>query len=790
MTVRPLVRKLRRDLWHLRSQMAAVAAVMACGIAMFVTLRSMHGWLRETQAVYYDRYRFADVFASVPRAPLTAAADLATLPGVAAVAPRVVMDVTLDLPGLDEPGTGRLIGIPPEPEDMLNGLHLRRGRWPETRRAGEVLVSEAFARANRLGPGDSIPAVINGRWQPLRITGVALSPEYVYEVRGLGDVFPDNRRFGVLWTPQVPLAAAFDLEGAFNDVSLALAPGAVEADVVAGVDRVLRPFGGVGAYGRADHLSDLFVSSEIEETQITSLLLPGIFLGVTAFLLHMVLARLVATQREQIAVLKAFGYRNRAVAGHYLQLALVPVLVGAAVGTLLGVWLADALAGVYARFYQFPVAEYDQAWSVVATAFLVSGGAALLGALSAVRAVVRLPPAEAMRPEAPASYRAGLAERLGLHRMLSPAGRIVLRGLERRPIKTILSVSGIALATAIVFTGWFLFDAVEVMKQIQFEEVQRYDAMVVFEAPRDARVLEALTRLPGVRRMEPFRAVPVRFRHGAANRRSAVLGLPVDATMLRLVDLHGVARAVPRSGIHLSDMLARRLGVRPGDSVLVEVLEGKRPEARVVVSTVSEDLIGSGATMSLPALHRLLGEGGTVSGAYLASDPARAVELYRTLKRTPAVAGVVVRESVVRGFEDTIAESFLISITMMVVFACLIAAGIVYNGARVALSERGRELASLRVLGFSRAEVTRLLLGEQAVLTLAGLPAGFLIGYGLAWLMAVRFESDLFRIPLVIRGSTLMLSAAVVLGAALLSAGAVRHRIRRLDLIAVLKTRE
>jgi len=787
---RPLTRKLWRDLWHLRSQMLAVAVVMACGIAMFVTLRSMHGWLRETQADYYQRYRFAEVFASARRAPLAAAAALEAIPGVAAVGPRVVVDVTLDLPGLNEPGAGRLVGIPPTPDGMLNGLHLRRGRWPEAERPGEVLASEAFAKANGLAPGDSIPAVINGRWQQLRVTGAAISPEFVYEIRGLGDIFPDNRRFGVLWMAQPALAAAFDLRGAFNDVTLTLVPGANRDDVVAGVDRVLLPWGGTGAYGRDDQLSHLFFSSEIEETQVTSVMLPAIFLGVTAFLLHMVLARLVATQREQIAVLKAFGYGNRTVAVHYLQLALVPVLIGAIAGSALGVWLADALAAVYARFYQFPAVEYDQDWRVVLAAFGVSGGAALLGALGAVRRAVRLPPAEAMRPEAPASFRAGIVERLGLTRVVPSAGRIILRNIERRPLQALLTMTGIALATAIVMTGWFMFDAVDVMKAIQFEEVQRYDAMVVFDSPRPAATREALVRLPGVRTVEPFRMVPARLRHGPAQRRTALLGLPPEATLQRLVDRHLAVRAVPRGGVQLSDMLARKLGVRAGDTLGVEVLEGQRASAQVVVASVSEDLIGTGATMSLPVLSRLLGEEAAMSGAYLRVDPARADELYRILKQTPAVGGVVVRESVVKGFERTIAESFSISISMMVLFACVIAAGIIYNGARVALSERGRELASLRVLGFSRVEVTRLLLGEQALLTLAGIPLGFLLGYGLAWLVAYRFESDLFRIPLVVRGSTYLLSVAVVAGAAFLSAAAVRHRIRRLDLVAVLKTRE
>jgi len=788
--LRPLHRKVLRDLWHLRSQMAAVAVVMACGIAMFVTLRSMHGWLRDTQAQYYEAYRFADVFASARRAPAALARQLAAVPGVASVRTRVVMDVTLDLPKLDEPGTGRLVSIPEQRLPVLNDLYLSRGRWVLPGHPDEVLVSEAFGRANGLEPGDSIPAVLNGRWQRLHVVGFALSPEYIYEIRGLGDIFPDNRRFGVLWMGERALGAAFEMEGAFNDVAIALGPDASAPDAIDAIDRLLAPYGGTGAYARADQLSHMFVSSEIDETQVTSVLLPSIFLAVTAFLLNMVLARLVATQREQIAVLKAFGYGDTAIAFHYFQLALGPVLAGAVAGTGLGVWLAVALARIYARFYQFPAATYHQDWSVVGAAFLVAGGAALIGAVGAVRRAVRLPPAEAMRPEAPAVYRTGIVERLGLERLVPASARIVLRNIERRPLRALLAVTGIALATAIVMTGWFMFDAVNMMKQIQFEAVERHDAMVVFDVPRSASAAWELSRIEGVRRVEPFRAVPVRLRHGHLSKRTAILGLEPGSELQRLVDRDLAVRDVPRGGLLLSDVLAGKLGVVAGDTVTLEVLEGKRPVRTLVVAAVSHDILGSSATMALPALHALLGEGGSLSGAYLSVDRRLAPQVYATLKRTPAVSGVVVREAVVRGFDQTIAESFSISITMMVAFACIIAAGIVYNGARVALSERGRELASLRVLGFSRGEVSRLLLGEQVILTAAGMPAGLLFGYGLAWLVAFRFESDLFRIPLVIRQATIVYSLAVVIGAALLSALAVQGRIRRLDLVAVLKTRE
>lgn len=786
----PLDRKLVRDLWHLRGQMVAITLVVTCGIALFVTLRSMHSYLLTTQAGYYEDYRFADLFASFRQAPLDLLPRIGRLPGVAAAEPRIVRDVLLDVPGLAEPATGRLVSIPADRQPRLNALHLRRGRWISPGRRDEVLASEAFARANGLDVGDSVGAVINGRWQRLRITGLALSPEYIYEIRGGGEIFPDNRRFGVIWMGRAALAAAFDMEGGCNDLVLALAPGAREREVIDRLDRLLARYGGLGAYGREDQISHRFVSDEITETQVTSVAIPAIFLGVTAFLLHIVLSRLVATQRDQVAVLKAFGYPDAAVGFHFLKLALAPVLAGALLGSGLGLWFAAGLARVYARFYQFPVVHFEPRPGIVLMAVLIGGGAALAGALGAVRRAVRLPPAEAMRPEAPARFKPGPLERLGAQRLLSPAARIVVRNLERWPLRSALSALGIAMAVAILLMGRFTFDAVDHMKDLQFQLVQREDVTVAFETLRPASAAYELARLPGVLKVEPFRSVPVRLRHGYREKRVAVLGMDLGGELHRIVDRDLGVHTLPAGGMLITSRLGRILGVRPGDRVTVEVLEGKRPVRQVPVAGFVDELIGLSVYMDVRDVHRLMGEGGAISGAWLRVDPRVAPALYTRLKRLPAVAGVGVRDAALQGFEKTVAESFRLSILVVIGFACVIAAGIVYNGARIALSERGRELASLRILGFSLREVTAMLFGEQAVLTLLAIPLGFALGFGFCALLAFRFESDLFRLPLVVRGTTFLFAFVVVIAAALLSGLAVRRRLGRLDLVEVLKTRE
>ncbi len=784
-----LSRKLVRDLLHLRGQVLAISLVVACGIAALVTTRTAYDSLLISQATYYAAYRFADVFASLKRAPDALAARIGTIPGAGVVSTRIVFDVTLDVPGLAEPATGRLVSIPERGVPILNDLYLRRGRYVEPGRRDEVIVSEAFATANHLDLGDRLGAVLNGRWQQLRIVGVALSPEYVYEVRS-SDIFPDNRRFGVLWMSREAMGPAFDMDGAFNDVVLLLAPGAIEADVIARLDRMLEGYGGLGAYGRRDQISHRFLSDEIAQNRVSGTIVPAIFLGVAAFLLNIVLSRLVGMQRDQIAVLKAFGYDDVTVALHYLQFALVAVLLGALGGTGLGLWLGALINRMYVQFYRFPLLRYEAGITVVVLATAVAGGAALLGALGAVRRALALPPAEAMRPEPPERFRAGVLERSGLRRWLPSPARMIVRNILRRPTRAALSVLGLACAVAILVVGRYFVDAVRYIADVQFRIVQRDDVTVIFHDPLPARARHDLMHLPGVLRAEPFRAVPVRLRFGHRSRRVALMGLQPTTELHRMIGKDLRPLEVPPDGVLLTAKLAEILGAARGDTLTVEVLEGARPVRPVPVVGVVDELVGLSAYMTHAALNRLMREGGAVSGAFLTVDAAAAPDLYAELKRMPVVGAAAVREVALASFETTLARSLGIFTTVLVAFACVIAVAMVYNAARIALSERGRELASLRVLGFTRAEVAVLLFGEQAMLIVLAIPLGYLLGYGACALMASAYQWELFRLPLVVEGDTYAFALLVVAVAAVASGILVQRRLNRLDLVEVLKTRE
>jgi putative ABC transport system permease protein len=784
-----LDRKLFRDLLRMRGQVVAVALVVACGVAAFVAMRGTYGSLLATQAGYYDEYNFADVFAHLKRAPEAVAARVREIPGVGAVETRVVAEVTLDVPGVAEPASGRLVSIPAGRSPRLNGLQIQTGRLPEPGRPNEAVISGAFSRANRLGPGDTLDAVVNGRWQRLEIVGVALSPEFVYEIRG-GEMFPDARRFGVIWMRRDALGPAFDMDGAFNDLVARLAPGASEREVIERLDSLLDQYGCTGAYGRADQASHHFISNEIAELRVTGTFIPAVFLLVTAFLIHMVLSRLVATEREQVGLLKAFGYTNGAVGLHYLKLALAAVASGTALGTLVGWWFGYRVTTLYAEFFRFPVLRYETDWQIVFSAALISFAAATLGALSAVRKAVRLLPAGAMRPEQPARFRPLLLERAGLRNLLPVTARMIVRNLERYPLKAAMSALGISLSVALLVVGFYFFDAVERVIAVQFGFVFREDATVTFNEPRPARTRFELERLPGVLRAETFRAVPARLRARHRVRRTAVMGVEPGGELFRLVDKDFKVHTIPPEGLVLTTELAEVLGVGPGGRVKVEVLEGARPVREVTVAATVDELVGLSAYMDERALGRLMREGGTISGARLLVDAREAPHLYSRLKRTPAVSGVIVPEAVLQNFNNTVARTVGTSTTVMILFACVIVVGVVYNGARIALSERGRELASLRVLGFTQREVGVMLLGEQAFLTAAAVPLGYAAGLGLILLITRAVDTELMRLPLVVSGKTFALAAVVTAGAALLSGLIVGWRLRRLDLVAVLKTRE
>lgn len=783
--------KVLRDVWRMRMQLLAIAAVVAAGSGLFLGMRTTMRSLQSAQADYYARERFAHVFATCKRAPEHVAERLRAIPGVQDLQTRVVADVTLDVPGMTDAAIGRLVSLPDRGRPKVNDIRLRSGRMPRPGPVAEVVANEVFVEAHDLPLGSELGAVINGHWQVLRIVGVALAPEFVYSL-GPGSVFPDDRRFGVLWIRRGALGPGFDMQGAFNDVVLRVSRGSAPRAVVEHVDVILDPFGGTGAIERAQQMSHFFVENEFDQIRAQAVMLPALFLLVAAFLLNVVVGRIVAGQREQIAVMKALGYRNLDVALHFAKLVGVVVAAGLVAGVALAGWLGSMLTELYAHYYRFPDLPYEMALAEAVVTVGLCVGAAAAGTAGAIRRTFRLPPAEAMRPEAPPTYRGTLLERVGLARLVSPAARMVLRELERKPWRAVGSVVGIAMAAALVVVCTFTFDGVQHMIRVQFGLTQHEDVQVSMVEPRSTGALSALEHLPGIVHAEPFRSVPARLVSGPRERRVGIQGVPADATLHSILDFDLNKVRLPPDGLVLSRKLAELLDVTVGEPVQVEVLDGARPELELEVARIVESFFGIVAVMDLGGLCRALGEVESLNGAWLAVDEAQLDALHREVKATPVIAGITARDTTVRTVQELMDRSIGTFMTISLVFSLVLAFGVLYNAARITVAERSRELASLRVLGFRRREVAGILLGELALLVAVGLPCGLVLGRLLAGVFAASpgFDNEQFRLPLVIEPATYGVAAITVLAAALVSGWAAWRKLDAVDIIEVLKTRD
>lgn len=784
-----LDRKLVRDLWAIRGQALAIALVVGAGVTLYVLMLSTLDSLELSRETYYRRYSFADIFASLERAPESLAQEILAIPGVARVETRVVGSLTLAIEGLSEPASGLMVSVPESGLPTLCGLHLREGRYLEPNKSDEVIVSARFAAANGFRPGDELVAILNGQRQQLQIVGIASSPEFVYYLRP-GEFLPDDQRTGILWMGRRSLGPAFDMEGAFNNVVLTLQPNASAPAAIAELDRILAPYGALGAVERDLQISHWFLENELMQLRSMGAVVPAIFLAVAAFLLNVVLSRIVAVQREEIAAIKAMGYSNGALASHFLKWGIAIALLGSLLGVCAGAVLGHGMTVFYTRFFDFPILTYHLRWALAAQAIGIAGLAAALGAMAAVRRSVSLPPAEAMRPEPPRNFSVSVIERLGLKRYFSQPTRIIFRNLQRHPGRSSLSLIGIAAGGALLILGSFSLDAVERMTDLQFDLAQRYDVAVTLVRPTSAAVASTFHNLPGVLEVQTFRAVPVELRKNHRRRLTNLTSLTRLARLNRVIEASGRVVEPPFHGLVLSKTLAEVLELEPGDTVTVEVLEAPRGLHEIPVALVIDDLIGSSAFLEDSALHRLMKEGQTVSGAYLSVDGTRMDELFQHLKNAPRVAGVLRQNSARESLDATMDETVGTVRVANVLFAVIIAFGVVYNSTRITLSERSRELATLRVIGFRRSEISYILLGEVIALTVVAIPLGMAFGYGLSAATVTAMSTEVFRIPLVVSSRTYGFAAIVIILATAVSSLIVRRRLDRLDLVAVLKTRE
>lgn len=784
--VRMLDRKLLRELLAMRMQVLAIALVIAAGVCVQLLSSGLVTSLVDTRQAFYDRSLMADIWAQMVRAPMTVADDISQLPGVLSVEPRLRFGIRIGTGTSADQVLGEILSVPDTRDPRVNRLQISQGRMPSGLRSDEVVILKKFADANKLEVGDTVDLIVRGRLIHANITGLVHSAEHVYAIAP-GEIVPDESRYAVVWMNETPLSILTGWQGAFNEAVLRISDPQQSQPVIEELDRLLGDYGASGAYSRKDQMSDLFLSSEIDQLHTLGRVVPPVFLMVACLLVYAVVSRLVAVQRTVIGLLEAFGYRRHQIILHFLKLVMLIGLFGVLIGAGLGTWFGHLMADMYLRYYDFPAFLFRAAVSdYMISAFAALGGVLLAGVF-AVGNILSLQPAEAMVPAPPPDFSRGPGSLISRISWIDHQTRIVLRQIVRWPGRSFVTAFAVSASLSLMISVFAMKDAMREMLADYFGVSGRQDMTVTFFGVRDRSAGDEILRLEGVMYAEPFLAVPARLRAGPLTENTTITGLSQSGELYRLTAPGGMPIRHPGEGIILSEDLAGRLALKPGDLLDIEIVEAHRPRFSMPVVAVAPTWVGSAVHVDIDRLRRLIGESDALSGLYLRVDTGRSNMLKSGILEMPGVASFSSSADALERMRSLMDENIGVSLTVFSLFAALIAFGASYNTIRISFAEREHEFASLRVLGFSRWDVSYLLFGEIALLSLFALGPGIFFGYLLSVYFSHAMASELFRLPVVIERSSVVSVCGIVLSVVAVSSAIIRQKVDHMDLVRALK---
>ncbi len=785
--------KLARDLRHSLGTLLTVVSIIAAGAGSFVGFGSAQRILESSQAAYYRQYRLADFWVDLKKVPLAALERVAAMPDVAAVESRVVFEVILDLPGKDRPLAGRLISAPADDvAGTINGVCLVRGSGFSPDRDEELILGEAFAQAHGLSPGDRLPLILNRKRVSFFITGTAISPEYVYLVRGEGDLLPDPEHFGILYIKERYAREILDFEQAANQVVGLLSPGARQPDqTLEQIAALLEPYGVLAVTPRSRQASNRFLSDEIAGLSVTAVVMPVIFLSVAALALNLLMHRLAERQRSVIGTLKALGYRDREVLQHFLSFGLVVGLLGGIAGIGVGLVFCWTMIRMYRLFYQFPRFLVEVHPDLLAIGLFISVAFALLGTVNGVWVVLRLSPAEAMRPRPPQSGGAVWLERWPrLWRSLGFRSHMALRSVARNRTRTLSGVISSALAVCLLLLTLSMYDSMAELVDFQFDAVLRSDVDIGMRQEQSSAALLEAQALPGVDHAEAALAVVCNLSNGRRSRRMGILGLAPGHRLLTPMSADRQPVAIPRHGLVMSRKLAELLDLGVGDEVRLTPVRGRHEPRVARLAAVVDSYLGLDCYADLNYLSGLVAEAQAVNTLQLAVDPQSLPELYAAVKTLPNAQALAVRADIIHNIEDTFVKTLLFSLGMMIAFSGVIALGSTLNASLLEIGDRRREIALLRVLGYAPGAVAGIFLRQNLFIHGTACVLAIPLGYVMCSAMVTAYDTELYRMPLRFHGATVLLAIMIASGFLILAQRVIARLIPTLDWQESIKFKE
>jgi putative ABC transport system permease protein len=784
-----LDRKILRELRQMRSQVITIALLIICGLSLMIATSISYDSLRAARDSFYRDYRFADLFADFQAAPRSIMDRMRGISGIRLLEERIVADGLVEVRGQDEPAVGLLLSIPSEVQPRLNRIFVREGRLPREAQFPEVFLHEAFAAAQHLKPGDVISVLVKGQRIRLHIVGLGLSPEYVYAL-GSGVPLPDDRHFAVLWMAEPVLGRLVGFQDSFNSIAVTLDKSRASAAIKEDLRILLGPYGNKAIRERMNVPSHMFLDDELTEQKTLSRFSPLVFLSIAIFLIHVIMSRMIHMHRPQIAVLKAVGYRDREIAWHYTKLIVVMMLFGTIPACGLGIMLGHSIVDLYQNFFRFPALTAVVDPGILLLSFATGIASGVLGGMTAIHSILRLQPAEALKPPVPPAYHAIFLDRLGLWEKLALSSRITLRNLMLRPWRLGLTMLGMAAALGIMISSGSMKDMVNFLLKAQFQYIQRESISITLQRPVSVNGLQELADLKGVQRVEGYRALAVRIHYGRWEKETALLGWPARSELRQRLNKDLDQEPLPVHGIFVSRYFQTQWGLKAGDRIDVDILEGAYPRRSLTVAGFSDDLMGITVHMRIEEVWELLDEDPGYNMISLKVDPHWLSSLYVKLNQYPLVATVTLRDAVYDGFYESMGSMLQVSTGLLTLFAFIIAIGLIYNTVIMNFSERSREMATLRVLGFDNIFLFLLLMDVIMIQVFVSLIPGSFIGYKMTeWLLG-SMRTETLSPPVLARGSTYAIGIATMLLALIVSAWSLSRLLRRLSLTEALKAKE
>ncbi|BCZ44916.1 ABC transporter permease [Clostridium gelidum] len=784
-----LFRNLLRDIKKSKGQFISILIIVVLGVTFYTAINSAFKNLSNSSSEYYSEYRLADIWVDLYSAPMGIKEKVDSIPNVKTATGRIIKDASINI--LEENATLRFITLPDIKKDIVNDVVIKSGRYFSEDDSNQCLLDEDFFKANNLNLGEYIYPIISGNKVKLKIVGCVKSPEFVYTLKDASEIMADNKRFGIIYIKQSFGEAIFDFKGSINNLSIQISNGSDVKTVKDDVKKALKNYGVKNVIDREEQTSSKMISEKIKGLKSMGGTFPVIFFMVASVIIYIMMGRMVESQRTQIGVLKAVGFTNMQVLAYYMSYSAMIALIGSFIGSILGTYMGASMTKLYNQYFNLPLGGIKIYSEFVIPAFILTLFFCLFAGYHSCKAIFKIMPSEAMRQKSPESGKKIVIERINLIWInISYLGKIIVRNLFRYKKRALLTSLGVIFSSAILLVALSMGDSMDFMIQQQYGNIQNYDIKVKFSKLMSIEDLNNIKNITHIKELEPVLETGVEISNGWKHKDVGFTAQIKEPQMYKVEDKSGNAISLPQNGILISEKLANTLGIKVNDSVNIKFYFPGKEKKEMVVKGIIVQYLGLSTYTSMDNLNSILGEGTIASSAVLKLDNTNAEnEVKDKLRNMPNVMSVDSKTDSLNALLKTMG-AMQASIGVYIMLAGILLIAVLYNIATINIFERQRELATLKVLGFSNNEVKKLIFNENYIIVIFGMIVGLPFGKWLGASLMASSSTDAYTIPYVVEFKTYIIAIILTLLFTAITNLTLMRKIKALDMIEVLKNKE